>query len=217
MRKVLIGALAVLLCVGTAQAAISLSVSTAPCPVAGMTRYIVTAATGTSEVVATVSDLTINGAVHQVWDNIALGGAPSPQIDSLLARPADWYDGDTCLLILDDTLGDNGAWTETNDLTMGGSGLTLFAGSFPPQTGMGTYGHTGATSEGLDPAQQASTVPIMQVVAPTGVTMDVTIGYGLPGGIGVEDVFVDFPIPEPATMSLLVLGGVAMIARKRRS
>ncbi len=214
MRIAITGVLAVLLCAGTAHA-VSLSVSTAPCPVAGMTRYVVSASTGTAEVVATVCDLTITGDVHQVWD---FDGSPSPQIDSLGPdRPSDWVDADTCLLIVDEFFGTHGAWTETNPGTMGGSGLSLYLGAQSPMTGMGTFGHTGATAEAIQPPHQASTADFLQVVIPTGtqVTMDVSIGYGTPGQVGIEDIFTGIAVPEPAALGLLAAGGLAVLHRRR--
>ncbi len=217
MRNVLVVAVTLLVCVGAAQGAITLSVRTEPCPLAGMSRYVLSASTGTAEVIATISDVALNGPVHQVWDPPALGGSPTPQIDDFVSRPVEWFQSDTCLLVADDTLGDNGAWVETNDGTAPIIGLPQFVGMYPI-AGMGTFGHAGATSEGLDPAHQASTVDILQVVIPTGTIVypDLRIGYGMPGGQGIEDEFCTWPpIPEPATLSLLAVGGLAVFRRRR--
>ena len=62
-----------------------------------------------------------------------------------------------------------------------------------------------------------TTTPIAQIVAPTGQVVDYSImlGYDAGGGQGgVVDLVGE--VPEPATLSLLVLGGIGVLLRRRR-
>ncbi len=71
-----------------------------------------------------------------------------------------------------------------------------------------------------------ASVTVVQIVAPSGLTFDVGLGsgdLGYRGNLGLWDgtgdvVKTDAPmgIPEPATMGLLALGGLALLRRRRR-
>ncbi len=215
MRSLLTVGFAVLLLAGMAKGEYMLSLRQESCPVAGMSRYVVTVSSGTTEPVYGVFNLAITGEVHQVWD---FDGRASPQIDSLSpSRPADWFDADTCLLIVDDSMGDQGWWVETNDGAMGGSGLSLFMDALSPVTGMGD-GFDGVNSphESLDPAQRSPTVDFMQVVIPTDAVVYMDVMFDDGSWIGMPPAFYDYPIPEPATLSLLALGGAMLVRRRPR-
>jgi len=225
MRKVMVAGLAVLLCVGMAQAAVTLSVAKYASTSPSLDRYVVTATAAGGDLVVGIANLQITGSVHNVQIPSMGPAIPVLQADDLDGCPtikADWLGGDTCLLLVDDGAGDlGGDFAETSDASnMYAADFAKYAGSFAPVTGMGTFGHPSATGnmEGLDGTQQAASVDFLQVCLPktsTGVSLAVDIVYG-PAGGSAETQSMEASITEPATMSLLVLGGVAALVRKRR-
>jgi opacity protein-like surface antigen len=94
----------------------------------------------------------------------------------------------------------------------------------PPQTpdgydmGLGTYMSTTATSNmafAIPSAYQALSTDVFQVVIPAGTTAWLRgIAVAADGSSYQEPVPI--PIPEPATMGLLAIGGIGALIRRRR-
>jgi hypothetical protein len=86
-------------------------------------------------------------------------------------------------------------------------------------------------SFGIKPGAQATSLPFIQLVIPGNypnlkmekdateglLLYDFGIGYGEAGGVVMKSLFSGAIVPEPATMTLLAIGGLgALIRRKRR-
>ena len=215
MRKVLLGTLAVLLCVGSAQAAISFSITQNAAPAPGLDSYTVTVLQDDGiRPIAVMSDLNITGT-HNVDANSGPVTQAEDWVDGLL-MDATWAKYDTHLLLDDTQIASTfgSAITETNDGS-DPAGLNLFKLAAATE-GVGSFGNpVGGTQDSLLILNGGFSLDLLQVVVPAGTTalMDIGIVYGEDS---IKEEFVDVPIvPEPATMSLLVLGGVALLRRRR--
>ena len=225
-RKLIITALVALVAVGTAQAAYETVVTKVynGSPAAGPESWTLTA-TCVDDVVATFTEMNI-ASVHNVWD--ALGSKTvyaDDWVDSVVMDDA-WAVYDTYFLFDAIDMVEVGSLDETNDATnpAGLSLATVAMPAFLAQCGMGSFGHlaAGIQSTSLPGALRASSVAFMQVVLPTGSSalLNVDILSGSGGGTGGNDPvrteIREYVIPEPATMALLTLGGLSLLARKRR-
>ena len=226
MRNVILGTLAVLICIGSAQAAISLVVTPLQSPDPGLRRYKVTAVEDSSRQITVLSDINVTGC-HNVTQAYDPGNViKDPDWTAAAQAPfgsAAWAIYDTYLLLDDVGEHDNvisqlgGALAETNDNSDPASlGLGQMVGVWYPATvGMGSFGHPVGTASLIVVANAGTCLDFLQVVVPVGQTayLDIGIVYGPEP---LKDEFEDVPIiPEPATMSLLVLGGVALLRRRR--
>ncbi len=80
--------------------------------------------------------------------------------------------------------------------------------------GLGTYGHgESASSFALLPAAAATSVDLLQVVLEEGAKALLTVSVV---NEQLERSQLRMEIPEPATLSLLALGGLALLRRKRQ-
>ena len=206
--------------VGPVQGAITLQITQLPDPAAGLNSYRVTAVSDGPKVF-TFSDLTITGVeVHNVADfttteSLTIDFWTSPGTFTEAA----WSIYDTHVLIPDgDLLTSVGpALAEGNDQA-DPVGLALAPAAFPTfpaKVGMGTFGHSGpGASFVLLPENAATSVDFLQVVVLDGDVALLTVG--IVDENQRKDEFVDVPIvPEPATMTLLALGGAALLRRRR--
>ena len=198
-------------------ATLQLTVNAAPAP--GLESYTVTAVSTDSSNLVTFSDIHIDDPVHNVWgfgnDPVTTMAADFPS--TFLA--AEWVVYDTHLLVpAEDILTQLGSPLDEGNDGSNPAGLALeldppFA-AFVPVVGVGTFGHgEGASSFALLPAAAATSVDLLQVVLVEGTKarLDVAIVNEQ-----LERSSLGMEIPEPATLSLLALGGLALIRRKRR-
>ena len=95
----------------------------------------------------------------------------------------------------------------------------------PPQTpdgydmGLGTYMSTTATSNmafAIPSAFQTLNTDLFQVVIPAGSTALLNGTAVANNGSSIVHVNTPIPVPEPATMGLLVIGGIGALIRRRR-
>ena len=197
-------------------ATLQLTANGAPAP--GLESYTVTAVSTDSSNLVTFSDIHIDDPVHNVW---GYGNDPvstmATDFPSTFVK-AEWAAYDTHLLVSQaDMLTQLGSpLGETNDAG-NPAGLSIeldppFAG-FLPVIGVGTYGHGGsASSFALLPAATSTSVDLLQVVLVEGTKarLDVTVVNEQ-----LERSQLGTEIPEPATLSLLAFGGLALIRRKK--
>jgi hypothetical protein len=140
--------------------------------------------------------------------SLAIGGAPNLLITSVVASNAfDWA------------------------YSTPGVGSTV-AGMTTPDTWSGTFGHLGGTiywdielGDTLDAGEDVSsfTTPTatwngttLANVITGGLTTTPVTAWTMTGG-AASDTITFVAVPEPATMSLLAIGGIALIRRRRRA
>ena len=222
MRTMLVAGLALLVCVGSAQAAAQLVLTGMSTPATGLISYTVAAVAPTGEQVTNLSDISVTPlSVHHVWPSFDTDGTPF--IGDVAAPPfgnAAWDVYDTHILIPQDDLilelGDPVG--ETNDGTdPAGLGLSIVVGiEYFATTGLGDFGHIPVTEPSTMVFSPAHSVDIIQVVAEVGTTIWLSGGivHTFEGDTARTDCTIE--LPEPATMSLLGFGGLLLLKRKRR-
>ena len=197
-------------------ATLQLTVNAAPAP--GLESYTVTAVSTDGSNLVTFSDIHIDDPVHNVWgfgdDPISTmaGHFPSTFVK------AEWAAYDSHLLVPEaDILTQLGSALDEGNDGSNPAGLSLeldppFAG-FLPVIGVGPYGHgESASSFALLPAAAATSVDLLQVVLAEGTKALLNLAVV---NEQLERSQLSKEIPEPATLSLLALGGLALIRRKR--
>ena len=212
MKKVL-AFLAVLSVAGMASA--DLMVEYGPSAVqptmAGYTSYTVYLVSDTLDNAASSIDGRFDGAMYQVDDN-------SIYYADMDARA---QMNDSCLVISVSDLAVGRAIGEDNDHSVG---WVEYPGSIPPpppaywaEEGLGSYiansDGTQTFALGVLGDAQATNKAFAQLVIPDGQTVTFTADMAKRGGGGVH---VEVLTPEPATLSLLVLGGFGALLRRRR-
>ena len=141
---------------------------------------------------------------------------------------------DSCIIVPEANLAVGRAVAELNDqshpgwLEAGGTGpLTagwlIYLPTVPPPTerwlegGIGDIGAGSGAAEtfalGIVGDYQVTNLPFAQIVIPDGGTVTFEADLAKRGGGGVHAEVI---IPEPATLSLLVLGGFGALLRRRR-
>jgi hypothetical protein len=137
-------------------------------------------------------------------DMLVASALTDPTLDShflLNALGTDWSDG-------------NAVANEDNDWTCGTTGAGETEG----------WGTTLNVLAFISAPARAQDLPFAWITVPAGAQMGAVRLTGAASN-GVGDIFsfgdtcddgIPIPIPEPATMGLLVLGGLAVVARKRR-
>ena len=229
MRKVLIGALVVLVSVVSAQAAITMTATPVANPLLlpGLSAFKVTMSTGTAETIYNIKNLVITG-LHQAWMGTSMtpweeswAGMPPAQQPAQLAN-------DSYLLMEpdtpmgNDTLPNIGAPLETNDGSNPTGGVVFweadptYAPNVPCVLGCGVIDWTGGAC-GLDLNYKSETLELAHIVVHANCTgvphVYAEVKYG---DLQTPSAFIDEDIPEPATMSLLALGACLPLLRRRR-
>ena len=230
MRKILIGALAVLVGVASAQAAITVTVTPVAHPglmLSGLTAWKVTMSTGTAETIYSINNLLIED-VHQA---AMMAGTPWDTdwaLQPAALQPAQLANDSYLLLEQDgptgsDSLPDVGAASETNDASNPSGGAVpwfVMAGypNFNCTLGCGDIVHyfdEQGSSIGLDLTNRQPTLDVAHIVTHSSCSgtphISATVLYG--AEIAQD---IDQDIPEPATMSLLALGACLPLLRRRR-
>ena len=233
MRNVLIGALALMIGVASAQATITAWVTPVsdPALLPGLSAYKLMVVAHDQNEISAINNINLTG-VHQA----SMGTPPSgqtPWTESWALQPAGLQlaqlANDTRMLLPadaplgTDTLPDTTGSTpvETNDSTNPSGGAVPFevtpGNNLPCALGIGTLSNTGGI--GLDLANRNYVLEVAYVVVPSGPNTGhatLTASFGKSGNPFPDEATAGVDIPEPATMSLLALGGVAVLARKRR-
>lgn len=104
------------------------------------------------------------------------------------------------------------------DLNLPSSGGTQVAsGTLTPQTYAGAFGEQGDTPLVPDTFASSNTGPFQYIrfdALSIGAAADK--GYG-PAGVGLNEIRVFAVVPEPASLGLIAIGAMALLARRRRA
>ena len=191
-----------------------------PAPAPGLESYTVTAVSTDSSNLVTFSDIHIDDPVHHVW---GYGDDPittrEHHFPSTFLK-AEWSAYDTHLLVAEEDILTHlhPHLDEGND---GSNPAGLVLELDPPLTtsvpviGLGRNGHGQQHqhygSFALLPHAEARTVDLLQVVLLEGTEALLTLAVVA----GMDRSQLSLVIPEPATLSLLALGGLAAFRRRR--
>jgi len=197
MRKVL--ALVTVLSLATVASAdlmVVVEPSAVPATVAGMTSYTVYLVGDAPGKEASAFDGKFIGPMNQVWFG---GAAPTPIMDSITG------------LLGADIVNDS-------HLLLAPSDMAVARAPAEDGPGLGSYlsdtGNTSSMAIGIVGASQVLNLPFAQIVVPDG--DEVVMVGNLAKKDTSQGVPVNVIIPEPATLSMLFLGGVAALIRRRR-
>ena len=186
-------------------------------PAAGLHRFTLHAWSDPADGAINAWSVFVDDNAHQVWPQV--GPNPTDLDETLLASdmgslfdPA-WKDLDThCLYGIDQLItGGIDGLTETNDGTNpAGLSLTPIVAGWDPKVGVGNFVQDGAA---LKPDYQTYSSSLVQLVVPEDEFAVISGGVAGPD-LGTTEF--NFRVPEPATLSVLALGGLALIRRRRR-
>ncbi len=180
-----------------AQAAITASVtSQATTGLSGYTTYSVTLTTDTDLLAS--FDISFNGSMNQV--------SPSGNETIFLPENPSIYIASTVDLILE----------RDSHFLFRESQLTVVGSSSESGTSLAA---TFAFPAGTNDPMMASSINIAQIVIADGNTVEITgvVAVAPFGGSSPVDVTLSsFTIPEPASISLLAIGGLALLRRRSR-
>ena len=124
-----------------------------------------------------------------------------------------WAAYDTHLLLSGITQVPDASLTESNDGTNpAGLSLEKFAG-FPATVGLGSFGHGDPTDAFTVLGQFATPKDFLQIVIPEGDSVWLSVNIL---DAGQKTQFAGTQVPEPATMTALALGGLALLRRRRK-
>ncbi len=187
----------------------------------GYTQYTISARGNEGETVNTIQGLAAeNGALVHHVGGLGFGGSvPTPTLEATkgTAAPfnADWLAYDShALWANEDLVGAVGsALDETNDnSTRGTLGLSQAFGQ-DPFSGLGTFGQGADGAAAFVQAKAGGFVDVAQIVLAPG-TQPLWVGatiFDSTGGSRYSHV----QIPEPASIAMLGLGGLAMLRRRK--
>ena len=231
MKKTIVIVLAaVVLLVGTSAMAhgeISMTVTNNGVVATGAVNLVsytigITSTTGTADtfeglrIFADEACTTLATNLHNVWaEDVSHNLEPSINVDYWVdgfTKDAAWKVYDTHILLSGITEVPTGSLTETNDGT-NPAGLTLekFSG-YPALSGLGSFGH-GATDAFTVLGQFATPKDFLQIVIPEGDSVWLSVNIL---DAGQKTQFAGTQVPEPATMTALALGGLALLRRRRK-
>ena len=210
----------VLAMAGLASAAPTIELIPQASPGAGADAYILRASSsaGDAPVNAFTAEIA-EGYAHQVWSfNGQSRDLDESEGDSLFDNS--WLPFDTHCLFTGDEFITTGvdAYAETNDGTDPlALGLTSPLGeTFDPTVGLGGYTQIGAA---LNASGDEEVLDILYLVVPAGTVLapdapqPILSGEAATPGTGATQF--SYGVPEPATLSVLALGGLALIRRRR--
>ena len=178
-------------------------------PATGLSAYVLhaEAAGGESDVNAWTLNATVAHQIYNSSDEI------TPQITTTGdAWPAEasTYDSHALFVAADYVSPGSGGILEGNDESDPASvAPVIFGGYKTLKTGVGVAKQEGAA---LTPAAAGQSLDIYLWVVPSGVEATLSGEIASPG---VAPAAFEFTVPEPATMSLLALGGIALLRRRR--
>ena len=203
--------------VATVYGGATLQFTANPAPAPGLESYTITVVSTDGSNLVTFSDIHIDDPVHNVWgfgnDPVTTMAADFPST----FLKAEWAAYDTHLLVPEsDMLTQLGSPLDEGNDGSNPAGLSLELD--PPFAGFLPVVGVGASSFALVPAAQATSVDLFQMVATEG---SVRWGWGSPSPICyvVNERLERFPLyapPEPATVSLLALGSLVLLRRRKR-
>lgn len=202
MKKILF-ALAPILMASAAHGAILTVVNSAPVTgLTGWTGYTLAAAPSNSGSFGLTFgyDVTITGPLHQQWSDPDAGAAYVPSITGTSTTNRDSH--------LLTPVGNIGFLGTQEDNSLAGSPLVS-----TDSVGYGT-GTTLKGGSGFNPGQ--SQVNIAYIVLKNGTTASVSGAISNSSGV-VDNFSGVVGVPEPATMSLIGLCGMGLLARRRKA
>ena len=214
MKKALL-AVAVMSLASAASADLEIQILNNPDPAAGLKSFTVYFLGVTSGDYLAAVDLRFDGTMHQVWsstyvhtpfgEDLSVGDPDDPRValDTHLVFPsAQGVVPGSTEPDEDGTVGEN----KTFD------GMWMYNG----REGFGSwFANTADTNMalGIDINFQVSNFAFAQIVYAVGSEIALT---GKAVGNNMQELELDMVIPEPATLGLVLLGGVAALARRRR-
>ncbi len=188
MSRSVIAAVFVVCISVAAQAAVTTSFTSSPTvDLAGYTTYIVTLTSDTGDL--TGFEVSFDGPMNQM-NLFDLSTIFIPDIQTTQFAPHPIFDWDSHFLFYESDL------------------IVVPGASESPTHLAAIFAFTGASAL----IYTGPSVEIAQIIIADGNTVEMTGEVS----VGVTIVaFADFTIPEPATISLLAIGGIAMLRRKR--
>jgi hypothetical protein len=222
--RTIVTVLALLAMVTVSQAAVTLDIQNMGAPTssfaAGLEDYSCWLLTLNADDASEISSLDFDknigkgfsGPLHQVWQVTDDGfgtitKTPTPnRTDADVSVP---YGMDSHMLIALTTLDPIVVNPITEDSSGTGSPVTL------PSTleaGMGTF----LSGTVALPSNTATSVPLAWLVIPNGQSVDYSFSVGGAQAGQSQQFAGSIVVPEPATMGLLAIGGIAALIRRRR-
>ena len=222
MKKTIVIVLAavVLLVGSSAMAGVHLTVTQSATSDPGLTSYTITAVSTAGERINTWEGLqiftdatktTLATNLHNVWNGF---GTPSVAADNWIADPITdpaWAEFDTYVLL--SGIAEFGSpLTETNDGS-NPTGMSLSKGGWAATLGLGSYGHPNTTDAFTVLGSSWTSIDFLQIVMETGQSCHLAVNVLDTTGTRYAQ---SAGVPEPATMTALALGGLALLRRRRK-
>lgn len=200
--RTLVTVLALLAIVGAAQAAVIVNVQPLASPGEGLSAFKVVLVSDTNKIAAVeCGGAFTTGFTGALYQNYPYGAVTTPLLSSFTGFAGTDIAIDSHFLPAFDTL----VGTPVEDRVANGLGV------FPNSFGVGTF--LKATG-GFTAANQVYSLDLAQIVIPAGESVNYNMQVSVQGEAAQV---LSGTIPEPATLALLTLGGVAALIRRRRA